>query len=166
MGLTKTLTALATARYKTRTARRTVRSGTRTARRTTRSETRTGRGTVQLPEARLYWGRTPAQRARHRGNARGNRRLDVIGRDTVTRSHLSFFRPWFLDIVKDLWCSKAGDVSRPKNEPERDLYRPWPESTAELYKLIDYSRTTSSNASEARRLWADRRKGYQNTASR
>jgi hypothetical protein len=45
-------------------------------------------------------------------------------------------------------------------------YRPWPESTAELYKLSDYSRTTSSNASEARRLWADRRKGYQNTVLR
>jgi hypothetical protein len=44
-------------------------------------------------------------------------------------------------------------------------YRPWPESTAELYKLSDYSRTSSSNASEARRLWADRRKGYQNTTS-
>jgi hypothetical protein len=27
-------------------------------------------------------------------------------------------------------------------------------STAELYKLSDYSRTTSSKASEARRLWA------------
>jgi hypothetical protein len=44
---------------------------------------------------------------------------------------------------------------------KRDLYRPWPESTAELYKLSDYSRNTSSNASEARRLWADRHKGYQ-----
>jgi hypothetical protein len=37
--------------------------------------------------------------------------------------------------------SDDGEESRPENEPERDLYRLWPESTVELYKLPNYSRT-------------------------
>jgi hypothetical protein len=69
-------------------------------------------------------------------------------------------------LVKDFGFIGSWRQGKTIGLPERDLYRPWPESTAELYKLSGYSRTTSSNASEARRLWTDLRKGYQNTTSR
>jgi hypothetical protein len=48
---------------------------------------------------------------------------------------------WAGALSKTLDLSEAADESRPENEPERDLHRLWPESTAELYKLPNYSRT-------------------------
>jgi hypothetical protein len=43
--------------------------------------------------------------------------------------------------VKDLGFIGSWVESRPESKTERDLYRLWPESTVELYKLPNFSRT-------------------------